>query len=140
MITVLAYIGAMTEDLHQMCKAKPMLLGSALIWFAIFIYYWLTYNTTKLVIPAFESNLTAYSELFLFITVSMAFLNAMTERGVFDALRIALANNQYSYRQLFWITGALAFLMSTVISSLTVGLMMGYLILSIGKANPDLLD
>ena len=135
-ITVLAYIGAMTEDLHQMCKAKPMLLGSALIWFAIFIYYWFTYNTTTPVIPAFESNLTAYSELFLFITVSMAFLNAMTERGVFDALRIVLANNQYSYRQLFWITGVLAFLMSTVISSLTVGLMMGYLILSIGKSQP----
>jgi Na+/H+ antiporter NhaD/arsenite permease-like protein len=135
-VTVFAYIAAMTEDLHQMCKAKPMLLGSALIWFAIFVYYWVVYNTTELVIPAFESNLTAYSELFLFITVSMAFLNAMTERGIFDALRIILINNQFSYRQLFWITGLLAFLMSTVISSLTVGLMMGYLILSIGKGQP----
>ena len=66
-VTVFAYIAAMTEDLHQMCKAKPMLLGSALIWFAIFIYYWAVYNTTEPVIPAFESNLTAYSELFLFL-------------------------------------------------------------------------
>jgi Na+/H+ antiporter NhaD/arsenite permease-like protein len=135
-VTVFAYIAAMTEDLHQMCKAKPMLLGSALIWFAIFIYYWAVYNTTEPVIPAFESNLTAYSELFLFITVSMAFLNAMTERGIFDALRIILINKQFSYRRLFWITGLIAFLMSTVISSLTVGLMMGYLILSIGKGQP----
>jgi len=136
LITVSAYIVAMTEDLHQMCKAKPMLLGSGLIWFAIFIYYWAVFDTTSPVIPAFESNLTAYSELFLFITVSMAFLNAMTERGVFDALRIVLINNQFTYRQLFWITGVLAFLMSSVISSLTVGLMMGYLILSIGKGQP----
>jgi len=83
------------------------------------------YGTAKNVAVGFQSNLTAYAELFLFITVSMTFLNAMTERGIFDALRIVLANRQYSYRQLFWITGVLAFVLSTVISSLTVGLLMG---------------
>jgi len=66
-----------------------------------------------------------------------SFLNAMTERGIFDALRIVLENRQYSYRQLFWITGAIAFLLSTVISSLTVGLLMGYIILQIGKNQPQ---
>ena len=87
-ITVIAYAIAMTEDLHQMSKAKPMVLGSALIWLAIFIYYAAVYGTAKNVAPVFQSNLTAYAELFLFITVSMTFLNAMTERGIFDALRI----------------------------------------------------
>lgn len=132
-ITVLAYAIAMTEDLHQMSKAKPMVLGSALIWFAIFIYFSWQYGSAKNVAAAFQSNLTAYAELFLFITVSMTFLNAMTERGIFDALRISLSNRRYSYRKLFWITGALAFVSSTVISSLTVGLLMGYIILRIGK-------
>lgn len=135
-ITVLAYAIAMTEDLHQMSKAKPMVLGSAIIWFAIFIYYSMLYGTAKNVAVIFQSNLTAYAELFLFITVSMTFLNSMTERGIFDALRIVLVNRQYSYRQLFWITGVLAFLLSTVISSLTVGLLMGYIILEIGKNQP----
>jgi Na+/H+ antiporter NhaD/arsenite permease-like protein len=132
-VTVIAYIIAMTEDLHQLSKAKPMVLASALIWFAIFIYYSLIYGTAKNVAVAFQSNLTAYAELFLFITVSMTFLNSMTERGIFDSLRIILVNKQFSYRQLFWITGALSFLLSTVISSLTVGLLMGYIILTIGK-------
>ncbi|ASF48032.1 sodium:proton antiporter NhaD [Methylovulum psychrotolerans] len=132
-ITVMAYAIAMTEDLHQMSKAKPMVLGSALIWFAIFMYYSSEYGTAKHVAVVFQSNLTAYAELFLFITVSMTFLNTMTERGIFDALRIVLANRQYSYRQLFWITGVLAFVLSLVISSLTVGLLMGYIILAIGK-------
>lgn len=132
-VTVVAYILAMTEDLHQLSKAKPMVLGSAIIWFSIFIYYSFEYGTAKNVAAVFQSNLTAYAELFLFITVSMTFLNSMTERGIFDALRIVLANKQYSYRQLFWITGVLAFLLSLVISSLTVGLLMGYIILQIGK-------
>jgi len=135
-ITVIAYAIAMTEDLHQMSKAKPMVLGSALIWFAIFIYFSLQFGTAKNVAVVFQSNLTAYAELFLFITVSMTFLNAMTERGIFDALRIVLENKKFTYRQLFWITGAIAFLLSTVISSLTVGLLMGYIILEIGKNQP----
>jgi Na+/H+ antiporter NhaD/arsenite permease-like protein len=135
-ITVLAYAIAMTEDLHQLSKAKPMVLGSAIIWFAIFAYYSAAYGTAKNIIPVFQSNLTAYAELFLFITVSMTFLNAMTERGIFDALRIVLATRGYSYRQLFWVTGVLAFLLSTVISSLTVGLLMGYIILQIGRGQP----
>jgi Na+/H+ antiporter NhaD/arsenite permease-like protein len=134
--TVIAYAFAMTEDMHQMSKAKPMVLGSGIIWFAIFLYYSFEFGGAKNVAVAFQSNLTAYAELFLFITVSMTFLNAMTERGIFDALRIVLANRQYSYRQLFWITGVLAFVLSLVISSLTVGLLMGYIILVIGKQNP----
>jgi Na+/H+ antiporter NhaD/arsenite permease-like protein len=134
-ITVIAYVLAMTEDLHQLSKAKPMVLGSALIWVAIFVYYSVVYGTAKNVAVGFQSNLTAYAELFLFITVSMTFLNAMTERGIFDALRIVLTNRHYNYRQLFWITGAIAFLLSTVIS-LTVGLLMGYIILEIGKDQP----
>ena len=135
-LTVLAYAIAMTEDLHKLSKAKPMVLGSGLIWFAIFIYYKLEFGSAKHVALAFQSNLTAYAELFLFITVSMTFLNTMTERGIFDALRIVLSNRQYSYRKLFWITGVLAFVLSLVISSLTVGLLMGYIILVIGKDNP----
>lgn len=134
--TVMAYALAMTEDLHQLSKAKPMVLGSGLIWVSIFIYYRVEFGAAKDVAAAFQSNLTAYAELFLFITVSMTFLNTMTERGVFDALRIVLANRQYSYRKLFWITGVLAFVLSLVISSLTVGLLMGYIILVIGKDNP----
>jgi Na+/H+ antiporter NhaD/arsenite permease-like protein len=136
-ITVLAYVIAMTEDLHQMSKAKPMVLGSALIWFAIFMYYFLVHRHSKTVASGFENNLMAYVELFLFIMVSMTFLNTMTERGIFDALRIVLINRQYSYRQLFWITGGISFLLSTVISSLTVGLLMGYIILVIGEDEPE---
>jgi Na+/H+ antiporter NhaD/arsenite permease-like protein len=136
-VTVLAYIIAMTEDLHQMSKAKPMVLGSGLIWFSIFIYFYLIHGPAKAVTTGFESNLMAYVELFLFIMVSMTFLNTMTERRIFDALRIYLVNNQFSYRQLFWITGIMSFLLSTIISSLTVGLLMGYIILIIGEEEPE---
>lgn len=135
-VTVLAYIAAMSEEVIELRKSKPMVLGSALVWFAICIYYAL-HGEAKVAAVAFESNLLAYIELFLFILVSMTYLNAMEERGVFDGLRIWLLSRQYSYRQLFWITGIIAFLFSTVISGMAVGLLMGAVAAAVGKKNKD---
>ncbi len=134
-VTLLAYVGAMTEDVHLMKKSEPMILGSVLTWFAICIYYGLQ-GHAKVASLAFESNLLAYIELLLFILVSMTYLNTLNERGVFDGLRIYLLNKQFSYRQLFWITGGLAFILSTIVNGLTVGLLMGSIAVAVGKRQP----
>jgi Na+/H+ antiporter NhaD/arsenite permease-like protein len=131
-VTVLAYIAAMSEDVIELRKSKPMVLGSAVVWFAICIYYNL-HGEAKVAAVAFESNLLAYIELFLFILVSMTYLNAMQERGVFDGLRIWLLSRRFSYRQLFWITGVLAFLLSTVINGMAVALLLGAVAAAVGK-------
>lgn len=138
LITVVAYISAMSEEVIQLRKSKPMVLGSALVWFVICIYYTM-HGQAKVASLAFESNLLAYIELLLFILVSMTYLNTMEERGVFDALRIFLLSKRYSYRQLFWITGSLAFLLSTVINGLAIGLLMEQLLLRWEKRNQNLL-
>ena len=67
----------------------------------------------------------------------MTYLNAMEERGIFDALRIWLLNRQYSYRQLFWITGGLAFILATVINGMAVALLLGAVAAAVGKKNKD---
>jgi Na+/H+ antiporter NhaD/arsenite permease-like protein len=135
LVTVCAYVAAMAEDVIELRKSKPMVLGSAVVWFVICIYYAL-HGEAKTAALAFESNLLAYVELLLFILVSMTYLNAMEERGVFDGLRIWLLSRQYSYRKLFWITGFLAFGLSTVISGLAVGLIIGAVAAAVGKDKP----
>ena len=135
-ITILAYVAAMSEDVIELRKSKPMVLGASVVWFAICIYYALN-GQAKIAAVAFESNLLAYIELLLFILVSMTYLNAMEERGIFDGMRIWLLNKQFSYRQLFWITGFLAFLLSTVVSGLAVGLLLGAVAMSVGKRKPQ---
>jgi Na+/H+ antiporter NhaD/arsenite permease-like protein len=132
LFTVLAYVAAMSEEVIELRKSKPMVLGAAIIWFAICIYYALN-GQAKVAALAFESNLLAYIELLLFILVSMTYLNAMEERGIFDGMRIWLLNKQFSYRQLFWITGFLAFVLSTVVSGLAIGLLMGAVATAVGK-------
>ena len=134
-VMVIAYIVAMFEDVTQLRKSKPMLLASALIWFMIV----LTYQRQGLdaqAVTAFKSNLQAYIELLLFIMVSMTYLNAMDDMKVFQALKVWLVNMNLSYRQLFWLTGCLVFLIATVVNGLTAGLLMGAVIISVGKDNP----
>lgn len=133
-ITALSYIAAMSEDVIELRKSKPMVLGAALIWFVICGYFALKGDSTP-AIKAFETNLLAYVELLLFILVSMTYLNAMEERGIFDAMRIWLLNRQYSYRQLFWILGTSSFLFSTIVSGLAVGLVFGTIAMAVGKNN-----
>ena len=134
-VMVIAYVVAMFEDVTQLRKSKPMLLASALIWFMIVLTYQ-RHGLDALAVAAFKSNLQAYIELLLFIMVSMTYLNAMDDMRIFQALKVWLVNMNLSYRQLFWLTGGLVFLIATVVNGLTAGLLMGAVIISVGKDNP----
>jgi Na+/H+ antiporter NhaD/arsenite permease-like protein len=133
-IIVAAYIAAMLEDLTTLRKSKPMLLTSALIWFVIvLIYHQQGIGSTAVL--EFKTNMRAYIELLLFIMVSMTYLNVMADLQVFDALRVWLESRGMNYRQLFWVTGLLVFFLSLFINGLTSGLLMGALVLAVGKKN-----
>jgi Na+/H+ antiporter NhaD/arsenite permease-like protein len=132
---VAAYIFAMFEEATELRKSKPMLLASALVWFVIVLAYQQTGNDL-LAVAAFKSNLQSYIELLLFIMVSMTYLNAMEDMRVFDALKTWLVRKHLSYRQLFWLTGILVFFLSSVINGLTAGLLMGAVVVAVGKDSP----
>lgn len=50
--------------------------------------------------------------MFLFLVVATTDVNTMGERGVFDASRAWWPGRGLSLRALFWVTGALAFVIS----------------------------
>ena len=134
LVIVLAYIGAMFEDVTFLRKSKPMLFGASLIWLAILIIY-KQHGDTALAVHAFRENLLAYMELLLFIMVSMTYLNVMEDMAVFDVLRVRLVSLNLGYRPLFWITGILVFFLSSVINGLTAGLLMGAVVVAVGRDN-----
>jgi Na+/H+ antiporter NhaD/arsenite permease-like protein len=118
----------------ELNKSKPMVLGASLIWVFIATIYAADGLGEHLGV-AFRSSLEGYAELFLFIMVSMAYINAMEERRIFDTLRVWLLSKGFSYRKLFWITGALSFVLSSVCNNLTTALLMGAVVLAMGKDN-----
>ena len=130
-----AYILAMTEEVTDLKKSKPMVFAASLIWILIAGVY-ARGGMSEQAGLAFRSCLEGYAELFLFIMVSMTYLNAMEDRGVFDSLRVWLLSKNFTYRQLFWITGFQSFFISSGCNNLTTALLMGSVILAMGKDNP----
>jgi Na+/H+ antiporter NhaD/arsenite permease-like protein len=85
---------------------------------------------------ALKHNMLEYSELFLFLLVAMTYIEAMRERNVFEALKVWLTNKGLTFRQLFWLTGFLAFFISPIADNLTTALIMGAVVMAVGKGNP----
>jgi len=134
-VFAVAYILAMTEEVTELKKSKPMVFAASLIWIFIAVFY-TKGGMNEQAGVAFRATLESYGELFLFIMVSMTYLNAMEDRGVFDSLRVWLLSKNFSYRQLFWITGFQAFFISSGCNNLTTALLMGSVILAMGKGCP----
>ena len=134
-VMVIAYIAAMFEDVTFLRKSKPMLLGASLIWLSILLVY-REQGDTHLATQAFGDNLMSFMELLLFIMVSMTYLNVMEDMQVFDALKLRLVQLNLGYRPLFWLTGWLVLFLSTVVNGLTSGLLMGAVVVAVGRDSP----
>ncbi len=135
-IFILAYVLVIAEEFIHLRKSKPVLMAAGLIWVLVAILAKSTEHGKELVEEALNHNLLEYSALLLFLLTAMIYVNAMTERNVFEALRSWLVKRGYSYKKLFWITGFLAFFISPVADNLTTALLMGAVVLAVGAEKP----
>jgi len=134
-VFVLAYLVVVLEEVIELRKSKPMMLAAALIWVAIALVY-KSADQSKVAEQAIRHDVLEYGELLLFLIVSIAYVNAMDERGVFNSLRAWLINLGFSYRQLFWVTGFLAFFISSVSNNMTTAMLMCAVVMAVGKDDP----
>jgi Na+/H+ antiporter NhaD/arsenite permease-like protein len=133
-IFLLAYIAVITEEFTDLRKSKPVLFAAGLIWTLIGWFY-VQAGFSKLAEQVLRENLLNYTELMLFMMVSMIYVNALEERRVFETLRCWLVNHDFTFRKLFWLTGLISFLMSPVADNLITALLMGALVIAIGQGN-----
>jgi len=131
---VFALFMVIIEEHIHLRKSKPVMLAAGLIWAAIAIVY-MNHDNPHLVEQAARHNLLEYAELMLFLLVAMTYVNTMTERRVFDALRLWLIKQGFGFKKLFWMTGVLSFLMSPIADNLTTALVMCTIIISVGGSN-----
>ena len=133
-IFVIAYIFVILEEKIELRKSKPMLIAAGLIWVVIAYSQMNSGNEHKLE-EAIRYDFLEYAELFFFLLVAMTYINAIAERGVFNALRDWLISKGFTYRQLFWLTGFLAFFISPIADNLTTALIMCAVVMAVGKNN-----
>ena len=131
----LAYAAVVVEERIRVAKSKPVMLAAALIWGLLAWWTSTPGEGNTGVREAFEAMFLEYSEVFFFLVVAMTYVTAMGERGVFEALRSQLTQRHLSYRQLFWVTGSIAFLISPVLDNLTTALVMSAVILAVCAGN-----
>lgn len=130
----LAYCLVIFEEFIHLKKSKPLVLAAGIIWVLV-AFVAQQEGLGDVANAAIKHNLMDYAELLLFILVAITYINVLTERRVFDALRSWLVTKGYSYRQLFWITGILTFCISPMADNLTTALAMSAVILAVGKDN-----
>jgi len=136
LIFFVAYTLVIFEEKLHLQKSKPVLVAAGIIW-AIIAYVYKTHDLSDVARQAFEHNFLEYTELFFFLLVAMTYISAMIERDVFSALHYKLVSRNLSYRQLFWVTGTLAFFISPIADNLTTALIMCTVILTVGAAKPE---
>lgn len=138
-IFIIALFLIVLEEHIHLRKSKPVMLGAGLIWAAIGVVY-IGHDNKHLVEEAARHNLLEYAELMLFLLVAMTYVNTMTERRVFDALRLWLINQGFGFKKLFWLTGILSFFISPIADNLTTAIVMCTIIISVGGSNTKFIN
>jgi NhaD family Na+/H+ antiporter len=133
-IFVAAYVLVISEEFTHMRKSKPVMLAAGIIW-ALIGWQYSRNGIPNVTEEAVLDFLTEFAELFLFLLAAMTYVNAMTEREVFKALRAWLGSRGFSYRSVFWITGTLAFFLSPMIDNLTTALILSAVVIAVGGDN-----
>ena len=129
-----AYVLVIVEKLLLLRKSKPVMVPAGAIWVLTAIAY-VSHNQSHAVAEVLRHNLLEYAELLLFLLSAMTFINTMSERNIFEALRARLVSRGLSFRAVFWLTGLLAFFISPVADNLTTALVMGAVVMAMGAGN-----
>ena len=94
-VFVVAYALVMLEEVIHLKKSVPVIISAALIWMAISLAYSQNNLDVAGVESALRHSILEFAELMLFLLVAMTYINALTERRVFNALRSKLISMNF---------------------------------------------
>ena len=133
-IFIIAYALVVLEEVIDLRKSMPVILGSALIWLLVGVVF-ASLGQSAQAQAAAETVIEQYGELLLFLLVSITFVNVLEERRGFDVLRAKLSSLGLSTRALFWLLGLCTFVLSIVLANMTTALVMGAVALKLGRGD-----
>lgn len=131
-VFVVAYALVIAEEFTHVRKSKPVMTAAGLIWVLVAVAA--KRHESIDIEQLIEHNLLEYAGLLLFLLAAMTYVNVLEERNVFAALRSWMVARGFSLRSIFWLTGLLAFFLSPVLDNLTTALVMGAVVLSVGRS------
>ena len=134
-IFIVGYYFVAMEEHYHIDKAKPALLIGTFMFMLIALYYSLNHLNMDLVHTQAQHLILEIAEIFFFLFVAMTYIESMIHMGVFDRLKYNLISKGYTYKQLFWVTGFIAFFLSPIADNLTTALILSTVLITIEKEN-----
>jgi Na+/H+ antiporter NhaD/arsenite permease-like protein len=133
-VFAIAYAFVIAEEFTHLRKSKPVVVAAGILWLLVA----LAWQGSGLhgADEVLRHNLVEYGGLLLFLLAAMTFVNTLEERHVFVALRSALVAHKFSFRAMFWLTGAITFVLSPILDNLTTALVMGAVVLAAARGMP----
>ena len=138
-IFIVGYYIIANEEKYHIDKSVPALFIGISTFLLIAVYYYINDLNIKLVHDEAESVILEIAEIFFFLFVAMTYIEALIHMGVFDKLKYTLISKGYTYRQLFWVTGFLAFFISPIADNLTTALILSTVLITIEKEKQNFL-
>jgi Na+/H+ antiporter NhaD/arsenite permease-like protein len=132
-VFALAYLLVIAEEFTELRKSKPMVVAAGIVWLLTALAW--QQSGIEGATDILRHNLLEYAELLLFLLAAMTYVNTLQERNMFAALRTWLVRRGLSFRAVFWTTGAMAFFLSPVLDNLTTALVMGAVVVTVGRGN-----
>ena len=133
LIFVIAYTFVIFEEKTHLRKSKSVVIGGCLMWLMVGIFE--ASHGTSHSHEFVEKLIAEIGALFFFLLVAMTYINTLDERNVFKALRIWLLNKGLGFRQLFWATGGITFLLSPLADNMTSALLMATVAITVSGGN-----
>jgi Na+/H+ antiporter NhaD/arsenite permease-like protein len=133
-----AYTFVILEERLHMRKSKPVMLAAGIIWVLVALAYGGAGKSAQME-EILDHNLLEYAQLLLFLLAAMTYINTLEERNIFAALRGWLVTKGFSLYWIFWITGILAFFISSVADNLTTALLMSAVVMAVAPDRPKYL-
>lgn len=133
-----SYVLVVFEERLGLRKSKPVILAGCLMWMFIGLYEAMHGGAS---VSDDVMRLSGeIGEIFFFVLAAMIFVNTLQERLVFDTLKSWLIRKRFSFRALFWATGAMTFFLSPAATSLPTALLMATIVNSVSRDRRFLLS
>ena len=134
-IFIVGYYFIAMEEKYHIDKAKPALLIGTFMFMLVAIYYALNGLNMDMVHEEANHLILEIAGIFFFLFVAMTYIETLIHMNVFEKLKYNLISKGYTYRQLFWITGFIAFFLSPIADNLTTALILATVLITIEQKN-----
>jgi len=138
-VFIVGYSIIALEHNFSINKAKPALFIGTLMFITIAVYLKINNLDEHHLHKAIEETIAEVSNIFFFLFVAMIFIQTMIERNVFEFIKAKIISKNLSYKQIFWLTGTMAFCLSPVADNLTTALVLSTVIITIEQNNKPFL-